>query len=133
MHVATDDDARAAGVFRWLGPAGHRFRRDHRGVSYGLAVGCALVLVPACVALLPTFGLSTWLAWLTRLVLGIPLGLLLANKAARAVMRRVDHRRTIRWHLRTLQQEIRSPRVEPAAHARVAFRPDLHVKETKTR
>lgn len=122
--VSSDMDARHAGVFRYLGPAGHRFANDHRATSYYLAAILALGFGLLGATLAPTW-LTGGLAADTLLrLLCAAAGLWPANLTARAVMRHIDVHRSAAWHLRTALLEVTGPRPATAIRVRTAT-PDL--------
>lgn len=127
--IATDQDARAAGEFRYLGPKGRRFSAigDHRDTSYFVAAACVILLAPLGALLAPAFlvdGLvfDTLLRLLFALLSVIP-----AYFLARWIMRHVDQTRTPRWHARTLYLEIHAPRPDRRVRTGMSVPRDLHV------
>lgn len=112
LIVATDMDARAAGVFRYLGPTSHRFNHDHRDTSYFVGLGLAVVFAAAGAVFAPTWlveglVLDNIVRLVTAAVMVLP-----AYVTARWVMRHIDSDRTVAWRARTLYLEARSPRPE---------------------
>lgn len=117
--IATDDDSRMAGTFRWLGPSGWRFHRDHRGMSYAVAAGLLAAYLVAAVVFPPG-----WWAKAAAVLAAV----WFANRHAKWVMARVDYHHPIRRHMRTARAEVNGPR--PAAappESAAVFRPNLHV------
>ena len=116
--VATDMDARAAGVFRYLGPVGHRFNHDHRDTSYFLAAGIGILFMAAGAVFAPTWLVEGLVLDNVLRLFAATAMLLPAYFTARWVMRHIDPSRTVAWRARTLYLEARSPR--PDLHRRTA-------------